>query len=129
MDKLSRDQQSWWEVKIPEDTASGEYILRHELIALQSANIPDGDAHTQPGGGQPYVACIQMHVYNTNDESTWRYPTETPVKSIYSPDDMLLNIYTPAPNGIESYTIPGPSVHSNGVWDRRRMRHVRRSNH
>jgi cellulase len=48
------DNNSAWLVKIPENIAPGNYVLRHEIIALRSA-------HTE-GGAQNYMQCINLQI-------------------------------------------------------------------
>lgn len=42
-DRLSTEQQSWWSTTIPYDLKEGQYLLRNEIVALQSAQNPDGE--------------------------------------------------------------------------------------
>ncbi|KAL2293338.1 hypothetical protein FJTKL_05266 [Diaporthe vaccinii] len=46
-----------WLVKIPEDIAPGNYVLRHEIIALHGANQADG--------AQAYPQCFNLEISGT----------------------------------------------------------------
>ena len=96
-------EDSWSWVTIPEDIKAGEYLLRHELIALHGANNAEQGAEYYPG-------CIQIKVTGGGDAS----PATTPANKLYSYADGLVDIYSPAPGGIESYTIPGPPLYKSG---------------
>ncbi|TIB36825.1 hypothetical protein E3P86_02364 [Wallemia ichthyophaga] len=127
MDDMSRNWGSWHTVTIPATTAPGQYMLRHELLALQAASNLAGTAETPIGGPQYYPACVQLNVVNNSGNVV--YPPETPVREIYSTGDAQVNIYTPAPNGIEHFDIPGPNVVNTSPYKRsarRADRHARR---
>lgn len=94
-DDLMADGNSWT-VTIPESLAPGNYVLRHEIIALHSAG--------QAGGAQSYPQCINLEVTGSGSAS----PEGVPATEFYTEDDpgILFDLYT-AP--IE-YTIPGPAL-------------------
>ncbi|KAK3670932.1 hypothetical protein LTR78_009210 [Recurvomyces mirabilis] len=90
-------------LKIPAGLAAGNYVLRHEIIALHSAGNADG--------AQSYPNCINLKVTGSG--------TETPCASgadcragtaLYKSTDpgILISIYS----AISSYTMPGPAVWS-----------------
>ncbi|KAI9147169.1 Endoglucanase-4 [Paramyrothecium foliicola] len=85
-----------WTVTIPSSTAPGQYVLRHEIIALHSA----GNAN----GAQFYPQCINIEV--TSGGST--KPSGSPATSFYKADDpgVLFNLY----QAFDSYPIPGPAL-------------------
>jgi hypothetical protein len=91
-----------WSMKIPSSIAPGKYVLRHEIIALHSANNPDG--------AQNYPQCMNIEVTGSgsNDLSSGTLGTE-----LYTATDpgILINIYYPK---VESYDIPGPEVMAGG---------------
>ncbi|KAK1055832.1 hypothetical protein LTR74_015368 [Friedmanniomyces endolithicus] len=103
MDKLISDGDIQT-VEIPACLASGDYLLRFEVIALHSAS--------QASEAQFYMECAQIRVTGAASPQT---PTSYEILGIYSATDkgILVNIYNdqgqPYPN---SYTIPGPSVFS-----------------
>lgn len=85
-----------WTVTIPSSVAPGQYVLRHEIIALHSA----GNAN----GAQFYPQCINIEV--TSGGST--RPSGSPATSFYRANDpgVLFNLY----QSFSSYPIPGPSL-------------------
>lgn len=85
-----------WVVKIPEDLAPGNYVLRHEIIALHSAGQADG--------AQNYPQCFNLAVSGSGSLQ----PSGVKGTALYHSDDpgVLINIYTSP----LAYTIPGPSV-------------------
>lgn len=88
-----------WDIKIPATLAPGQYVLRHEIIALHSA----GSAN----GAQNYPQCFNLEVTGSGSAS----PSGVAATELYTPNDagILADIYT-API---KYTIPGPAL-----WDR-----------
>lgn len=84
-----------WLLKIPSDLASGNYVLRHEIIALHSADESDG--------AQNYPQCFNLAITGTGSLR----PTGTPGKSLYSESEsgILLDIY----KKLDGYQIPGPT--------------------
>ncbi|MCJ1307288.1 glycoside hydrolase 61 [Agyrium rufum] len=95
-DKLIAANNSWT-VTIPSSITPGNYVLRHEIIALHSAGTADG--------AQNYPQCVNLKVTGSgsNDLSTGTLGTK-----LYSETDpgILINIYT----AISSYLVPGPAV-------------------
>ncbi|KAF7509159.1 hypothetical protein GJ744_008386 [Endocarpon pusillum] len=88
-----------WTTTIPATLAPGNYVLRHELIALHSAD--------KPYGVQNYPQCINLKVTGTGTAN----PAGIPATEFYKPTDpgLSLSIYYPA---LKNYTIPGPAL-----WD------------
>lgn len=92
------ENNSSWSVTIPESLAPGGYVLRHEIIALHSAEQADG--------AQNYPQCVNLWVSGTG--------TTTPADSdttlgtaLYSENGpgISANIYA----SIASYVVPGPT--------------------
>jgi len=83
-------------VNIPSSIAPGNYVARHEIIALHSAGTA--------GGAQPYPQCFNLQITGTGSEK----PAGTPAEKLYSTSapGMLVNIY----QALSTYVIPGPSV-------------------
>lgn len=83
-------------VTIPSSLAAGNYVLRHEIIALHSAGSEDG--------AQNYPQCINLEVTGSGTD----LPTGTLGEALYGEDDagILINIYT----SLASYDIPGPTL-------------------
>lgn len=84
-----------WVIQIPSDLASGNYVWRHEIIALHSAEEADG--------AQNYPQCFNLAVTGTGTLA----PTGTLGEALYSESaaGILVNIY----ETLTSYDIPGPT--------------------
>lgn len=93
-DQLLNNNNSWV-IQIPSDLASGNYVWRHEIIALHSAEESDG--------AQNYPQCFNLAVTGTGSLA----PTGTLGEALYSESDagILVNIY----ETLTSYDIPGPT--------------------
>lgn len=89
---------STWLVQIPEDIAPGNYVLRHEIIALHSAGSEDG--------AQNYPQCFNLAISGTGSLQ----PSGTYGTDLYHETDpgILYNIYVET----EDYTIPGPTLYT-----------------
>ncbi|KAI0883087.1 carbohydrate-binding module family 1 protein [Annulohypoxylon maeteangense] len=85
-----------WMVQIPANIKAGNYVLRHETIALHSAGSTNG--------AQAYPQCFNLQITGDGTDS----PAGTLGTKLYTPQDpgILINIYT---TGIK-YTIPGPTL-------------------
>ncbi|KAK6069120.1 glycosyl hydrolase family 61 [Seiridium cupressi] len=86
-----------WLVQIPASIAPGNYVLRHEIIALHSAN--------QPNGAQAYPQCFNLEITGSGADT----PSGVLGTQLYNSADpgILYNLYTtPQP----SYTVPGPPL-------------------
>ncbi|KAM0263201.1 hypothetical protein ACHAQJ_001356 [Trichoderma viride] len=85
-----------WVVQIPEDLQTGNYVLRHEIIALHSAGQADG--------AQNYPQCFNLAVTGTGSLQ----PTGVLGTELYQESDpgILINIYTSP----LTYIIPGPTL-------------------
>ncbi|EHK46784.1 glycoside hydrolase family 61 protein [Trichoderma atroviride IMI 206040] len=85
-----------WVIQIPEDLQTGNYVLRHELIALHSAEQADG--------AQNYPQCFNLAVTGTGSLQ----PSGVLATDLYHETDpgILFNIYTSP----LTYIIPGPTV-------------------
>ncbi|KAI5798017.1 putative endo-beta-1,4-glucanase D [Peziza echinospora] len=96
------------DVKLPANLASGDYLLRAEIIALHEAET---SFLTNPArGAQFYPSCSQITVTGTgnvkpagNFNFVGGYTANTP--------GILFNIYTT----VTSYPIPGPAVAAGGT--------------
>ncbi len=86
-----------WTVTIPSDISAGNYLMRHEILALHSAGTS--------GGGQFYPLCVSLEVTGGGSAE----PEGVKFPGAYSASDpgILVNIY----NGLTTYTIPGPTVY------------------
>ncbi|TGO51982.1 hypothetical protein BCON_0150g00140 [Botryotinia convoluta] len=86
-----------WTTTIPADLAPGNYVARHEIIALHSAGSEDG--------AQNYPQCINLEVTGSGTLA----PKGTLGEALYTPTDpgILVNIYAAL-----TYTIPGPAMYN-----------------
>ncbi|OJJ06600.1 hypothetical protein ASPVEDRAFT_45957 [Aspergillus versicolor CBS 583.65] len=96
-DQLIKNNNSWM-VQIPESIAPGNYVLRHELIALHGAGTE--------GGAQNYPQCFSLQVTGSGTDK----PAGVVGTKLYTEDDagILVNIYS----SLSSYKIPGPTLYS-----------------
>ncbi|KAI1078727.1 glycoside hydrolase family 61 protein [Whalleya microplaca] len=85
-----------WLVQIPASVKAGNYVLRHETIALHSAG--------SVGGAQNYPQCFNLEVTGSGTE----VPAGTLGTALYKEDDagIVVNIY----NGLSTYAVPGPTL-------------------
>ncbi|KAH8833368.1 glycoside hydrolase [Flagelloscypha sp. PMI_526] len=82
---------------IPSCIAPGQYLMRHELIALHAAS-------SYPGA-QLYMECAQLQITGGGSTS----PATVSIPGLYKGTDpgITVNIYWPV---LTNYTIPGPAV-------------------
>jgi cellulase len=101
-DKLIADQFKW-DVKIPSSIASGNYVARHEIIALHSAN--------NVGGAQNYPQCINLEIKSSGSD----VPEGVVGTELYTAQDkgIFVNIYYPGFQPDE-YDMPGPALYTAG---------------
>lgn len=94
-DELISDSFSW-DVTIPKNLKAGNYVLRHEIIALHSAG--------QENGAQAYPQCINIKVTGSGSGTI----SGDDLTTFYTPTDagILFNLY----ESFTSYEIPGPKV-------------------
>ncbi|KAK4099558.1 carbohydrate-binding module family 1 protein [Parathielavia hyrcaniae] len=94
-DALRANGNSWL-VQIPSDLKAGNYVLRHEIIALHGAGSPNG--------AQSYPQCINLRVTGSGSN----VPSGVAGTSLYTASDpgILFNPYVPSPN----YPVPGPAL-------------------
>ncbi|KAL3456833.1 glycosyl hydrolase family 61-domain-containing protein [Aspergillus heterothallicus] len=92
------DNNNSWMVQIPESIAPGNYVLRHEIIALHSAG--------EEGGAQNYPQCFNLIITGSGSDQ----PEGTLGTELYTLDEagILVNIYA----SIDSYEVPGPTLYS-----------------
>ncbi|KAH7393079.1 endoglucanase IV precursor [Pyrenochaeta sp. MPI-SDFR-AT-0127] len=86
-----------WSVTVPSTIAPGQYVLRHEIIALHSAD--------QENGAQNYPKCINLEVTGSGTEN----PSGVTADKFYTPTDpgIKVNVYS---GDLSSYKIPGPAL-------------------
>ncbi|KAL3486694.1 glycoside hydrolase [Aspergillus germanicus] len=85
-----------WLVQIPASIAPGNYVLRHEIIALHGAGGQNG--------AQLYPQCFNLKITGSGNVQ----PTGTLGPDLYTPTDpgILINIY----QVLTSYIVPGPAL-------------------
>ncbi|KAE8141805.1 glycosyl hydrolase family 61-domain-containing protein [Aspergillus pseudotamarii] len=95
-DKLMAANNTWT-VNIPSDIAAGNYVLRHEIIALHNA--------MSDNGAQAYPQCINLKVTGGGTAT----PKGIPATQFYTPTDpgILVDIF----NNLATYVIPGPALY------------------
>lgn len=96
-DQLIANNNSW-SVTIPKSLAPGGYVLRHEIIALHSAEQADG--------AQNYPQCVNLWVSGTGSATPTSSDT-TLGTALYKESDagIEVNIYA----SLASYDVPGPT--------------------
>jgi cold shock CspA family protein len=99
-DALRANGNSWL-VQIPSDLKAGNYVLRHEIIALHGA--------TSPNGAQAYPQCINLRVTGGGSN----VPSGVAGTSLYKANDagILFNPYVSSPD----YPVPGPALIAGAV--------------
>ncbi|KAI1660757.1 lytic polysaccharide monooxygenase [Daldinia decipiens] len=99
-DVLIQDSLTW-KVTIPSSLKSGNYVLRHELIALHEAGTE--------GKAQMYPQCINLQVSGSGTQS----PDGVVGTQLYTATDpgILHNIYNDEKlSSVADYKIPGPTL-------------------
>ncbi|GAB1319430.1 hypothetical protein MFIFM68171_09640 [Madurella fahalii] len=86
-----------WVVTIPSDIKSGDYVLRHEIIALHGA--------WDTNGAQAYPQCINLRVTDGGDTEV---SGGTSPMDFYNAEDpgIHISVY----DGLTTYPYPGPSL-------------------
>ena len=100
-DKLISDGFKW-DVKIPDTIASGNYVARHEIIALHSAG--------QENGAQAYPQCVTIEVTGSGSTDPCADGADCVAgTALYKAADegIKYDIYG---GDISSYPIPGPKA-------------------
>jgi len=93
------DAGSVWTVTIPESIAPGNYVLRHEQIALHEA--------ATEGKTQMYPQCINLEITGSGSDN----PEGVLGTELYDSKEpgIMYNIYND--ENSPTYTIPGPDVY------------------
>jgi len=93
-----------WTVQIPSTIKTGNYVVRHETIALHAA--------ASANGAQDYPFCFNLAITGTGTDGLTTGGTLG--TALYTPTDpgILFDIYS---NPIPAYTIPGPALYSAAV--------------
>ena len=92
-----------WTMEIPPTIVPGNYILRHEIIALHVAS--------QPNGAQNYPFCFNLAISSSGTDK----PAGELATNFYKATDpgILYNLDVAPP--VPAYTIPGPPLYSRAV--------------
>lgn len=87
-----------WHAKLPEQLVAGNYVLRHEIIALHVAEAADG--------AQAYPQCVNLRVANTKEAKS--LDGDTTGDQLYGMEDagILVDIH----GKVTGYDIPGPKL-------------------
>ncbi|KAF2259927.1 endoglucanase IV precursor [Lojkania enalia] len=95
-DDLIKNNNSWT-TTIPSNLAPGNYVIRHEIIALHAAG--------QTNGAQAYPQCVNFKIEGSG---TQQLSGGVKATAFYKPSDpgILFNLYSK----FSSYTIPGPAL-------------------
>lgn len=94
------DNNSTWTTTVPSTLAAGNYVFRHEIIALHGAGSEDG--------AQNYPQCVNIAITGSGTDS----PSGTLGTALYSADDAGI-LFDPYAATID-YTIPGPALYTGG---------------
>jgi hypothetical protein len=87
----------YWESTIPATLAPGNYLIRHELLALHQANTP-----------QFYAECAQLVVTGSGSATpSGSYLANIPGYASQSDPGIMVNTYGDTRT---TYTPPGPAV-------------------
>ncbi|KAF2272088.1 glycoside hydrolase [Westerdykella ornata] len=99
-----------WAIRIPSGLKAGEYVIRHELIALHIAYEAIGKGPYYTDGAEFYPQCISIKIDGTGTKAI---TGGVAAKSLYRGDEpgLALNIHV-MPNNNTNYTIPGPALWS-----------------
>jgi len=86
-----------WTFTVPHDLKAGEYVLRHEILALHSG--------WDTNGAQAYPQCINLRVTGSGKTEIKEGASPT---TFYKADDpgVHINVYS----GLAQYPFPGPEV-------------------
>jgi cellulase len=90
-----------WTVTVPSTLAAGNYVFRHETIALHSA--------ASEGGAQNYPQCLNIEITGGGSDE----PEGTLATALYTPTDagIMYNVYG---GDNAAYKIPGPALYGSG---------------
>lgn len=89
-----------YSMKLPDNLPAGNYLMRHEIIALHNAQ--------SEGLAEFYPSCVQLTV--SGGSSKANFPSDTAsFPGAYSATDpgILINVYNPT---TDAYPFPGPSL-------------------
>ncbi|CAE6458224.1 unnamed protein product [Rhizoctonia solani] len=96
------ENKSIYTFKVPASLKAGQYIIRHEIIALHAAG--------SQGGAQFYPSCTQVEVTGSGTETGPAELVAFPGAYKATDPGILFDAY----NGATTYVIPGPAVWTGG---------------
>ncbi|KAF9026038.1 cellulose-growth-specific protein [Hymenopellis radicata] len=89
-----------YDAVIPASLAPGQYMIRHELLALHQANTP-----------QFYPECAQLSITGSGSQTpSGSYLVSFPGAYSMSDPGVNINIYSNDAQTTSNYTVPGPAV-------------------
>jgi cellulase len=90
-----------WTITIPTSIATGNYVLRHEIIGLHAAG--------QANGAQNYPQCFNLAITSSGTDK----PAGVLATTFYKATDpgIKFDLYS----AFTSYTIPGPPKYANAI--------------
>ncbi|KAF3913552.1 Endoglucanase-4 [Dactylellina cionopaga] len=95
---IFRNQGEFWTIQLPQNIKSGQYIMRHEIIALHDPN----------DGPQFYPTCVHLDITGGTGQTN---PEGVRIQDVYTREAPGLDIDTKSGNP-SSYTVPGPAISS-----------------
>ena len=90
-----------WVSTVPETLAPGNYVFRHEIIALHGA----GEAN----GAQAYPQCVNIEITGSGTDE----PEGVAGTELYTAEDPGI-LFSPYNGDLENYVIPGPALYGSG---------------
>ncbi|CAI6335399.1 unnamed protein product [Periconia digitata] len=108
------DNDGQWNIRIPSGLAPGEYVLRHELVALHPAGKSTGPYSKE--GAEFYPQCINLKVTGSG---TKQVTGGVDARTLYTGGEpgFMLNIHETGPSHPD-YVVPGPAVWSGALTAR-----------
>ncbi|KAH7108703.1 glycoside hydrolase [Dendryphion nanum] len=101
-----RDDDNSWNIVIPAGLQAGEYVLRHEIIALHVAHL--GTGAYSPEGAEFYPQCISL---NVQGDGTKVITGGQGAKTLYVGNEPGIQIgHLHDTSDHSDYIIPGPAV-------------------
>ena len=106
------ENNSTWSTTVPASLAPGQYVFRHEIIAMHGAGSENG--------AQNYPQCFNIEVTGSGSQEL---PEGTLGTALYKSDDpgILFNPY----QELTSYDIPGPALWTGAAAAAKERRHPR----
>ncbi|PVH95596.1 lytic polysaccharide monooxygenase [Periconia macrospinosa] len=100
-----------WTIRIPSGLKAGEYVLRHELIALHVAFTSTGPYSAT--GAEFYPQCVSLKVTGSGTKTI---TGGVDARTLYTGAEpgLTVNIHTSGPSH-PNYVIPGPAIWSGAL--------------